>query len=89
VVLEIAENGSLLEFLKRHRSKNEGYEGEGTSPGGALPEDVKLRISLDVARGMAHLSRHRVRHHMQTLMNKTQKYACCIKVVAFACVCSK
>ncbi|XP_044182323.1 angiopoietin-1 receptor-like [Acropora millepora] len=62
VVLEIAENGSLLEFLKRHRSKNEGYEGEGTSPGGALPEDVKLRISLDVARGMAHLSKHRCIH---------------------------
>ncbi|XP_067025148.1 angiopoietin-1 receptor-like isoform X4 [Acropora muricata] len=62
VVLEIAENGSLLEFLKRHRSKNEGYEGEGTSPGGALPEDIKLRISLDVARGMAHLSKHRCIH---------------------------
>lgn len=66
MVLEIAENGSLLEFLKKSRSKNEGYEGEGFATGGGLPEDIKLRISLDVARGMAHLSKHRVRHHMQT-----------------------
>lgn len=66
MVLEIAENGSLLEFLKRRRSKNEGYEGEGTATGSALPGNIKLRISLDVARGMAHLSKHRVRHHMQT-----------------------
>ena len=66
MVLEIAENSSLLEFLKRRRSKNEGYEGEGTATGGALPGNIKLRISLDVARGMAHLSKHGVRHHMQT-----------------------
>ncbi|XP_067025156.1 fibroblast growth factor receptor 1-like [Acropora muricata] len=62
VVLEIAENGSLIEFLKRNRSKNENYEGEGAAVSGGLSTDMKLSIALDVAKGMAHLASHRCIH---------------------------
>ena len=61
VVLEIAENGSLIEFLKKVRSKSGNYEGEGVSVSqGGLSTDMKLSIALDVAKGMAHLASHRV-----------------------------
>ena len=60
VVLEIAENGSLIEFLKKIRSKTENYEGEGAAVSGGLSTDMKLSIALDVAKGMAHLASHRV-----------------------------
>ncbi|XP_067025150.1 angiopoietin-1 receptor-like [Acropora muricata] len=62
VVLEIAENGSLIEFLKKIRSKNENYEGEGAAVSGGLSTDMKLSIALDVAKGMAHLASHRCIH---------------------------
>ncbi|XP_067025155.1 angiopoietin-1 receptor-like [Acropora muricata] len=62
VVLEIAENGSLIEFLKKIRSKNENYEGEGAALSGGLSTDMKLSIALDVAKGMAHLASHRCIH---------------------------
>jgi len=62
VVLEIAENGSLIEFLKKNRSKNENYEGEGAAVSGGLSTDMKLSIALDVAKGMAHLASHRCIH---------------------------
>ncbi|XP_068713935.1 angiopoietin-1 receptor-like [Montipora foliosa] len=61
VVLEIAENGSLLDFLKKSRNGNENYEGEGVKRGG-LTEDMKLRIATDVAKGMAYLASHRCIH---------------------------
>ncbi|XP_067025516.1 angiopoietin-1 receptor-like isoform X2 [Acropora muricata] len=63
VVLEIAENGSLIEFLKKVRSKNGNYEGEGVSVSqGGLSTDMKLSIALDVAKGMAYLASHRCIH---------------------------
>lgn len=62
VVLEIAENGSLIEFLRKIRSKNENYEGEGAAVSGGLSTDMKLSIALDVAKGMAHLASHRCIH---------------------------
>ena len=58
--MEIAENGSLIEFLKKIRSKNENYEGEGAAVSGGLSTDMKLSIAIDVAKGMAHLASHRV-----------------------------
>ena len=59
--MEIAENGSLIEFLKKVRSKNGNYEGEGVSVSqGGLSTDMKLSIALDVAKGMAYLASHRV-----------------------------
>ncbi|XP_068760314.1 angiopoietin-1 receptor-like isoform X2 [Montipora capricornis] len=61
VVLEIAENGSLLDFLKKSRNGNENYEGEGVKRGG-LTEDMKLMIATDVAKGMAYLASHRCIH---------------------------
>ncbi|XP_068760305.1 uncharacterized protein [Montipora capricornis] len=61
VVLEIAENGSLLDFLKKSRNGNENCEGEGIKRGG-LTEDMKLRIATDVAKGMAYLASHRCIH---------------------------
>ncbi|XP_015779761.1 PREDICTED: fibroblast growth factor receptor 1-like [Acropora digitifera] len=63
VVLEIAENGSLIEFLKKVRSKNGNYEGEGVSVSqGSLSTDMKLSIAVDVAKGMAYLASHRCIH---------------------------
>ena len=50
----------MIEFLKKARSKNGNYEGEGTAVGGGLSTDMKLSIALDVAEGMAHLASHRV-----------------------------
>ena len=64
MVLEIAENGSLIEFLKKNRSKNENYEGEGAAVSDGLSTDMKLSIALDVAKGMAHLASHRVRYYV-------------------------
>ena len=60
MVLEIAENGSLLEFMKKIRSQNENYEGEGAVVSSGLSTDMKLSIAHDVAKGMAHLASHRV-----------------------------
>ncbi|XP_068760323.1 angiopoietin-1 receptor-like [Montipora capricornis] len=61
VVLEIAENGSLLDFLKKSRNGNENYQADGISSGG-LAENMKLRIATDVAKGMACLASHRCIH---------------------------
>ena len=55
VVLEIAENGSLLEFLKKSRQTDQSYESNS-----GLTEQMKTRIATDVARGMAHLAKCRV-----------------------------
>ena len=53
VVLEIAENGSLLDFLKKSRGTDQNYSS-------GLSEEMKLRIATDVAKGMAHLASCRV-----------------------------
>ena len=59
--MEIAENGSLIEVLKKVRSKNANYESEGVAVSqGGLSTDMKLSIALDVAKGMAYLASHRV-----------------------------
>ena len=55
VVLEIAENGSLIEFLKKTRQTDQRYEINS-----GLTEQMKTRIATDVARGMAHLAKCRV-----------------------------
>lgn len=59
VVLEIAENGSLLDFLKKSRGTDENYDNINKFSGG-LSEEMKLRIATDVAKGMAHLASCRV-----------------------------
>ena len=57
MVIEIAENGNLLEFLKKSRETNQDYENiQGT----VLTYDTRLRIATDVAKGMAHLANGRV-----------------------------
>jgi len=53
----MAENGSLLEFLKKSRETDRNYE---NIVSGGLTEAMKLRIAIDVARGMAHLASCRV-----------------------------
>lgn len=58
VVLEIAENGSLLEFLKKSRQTDQSYENINSG----LTEEMKTRIATDVARGMAHLAKCRCIH---------------------------
>ena len=55
VVLEIAENGSLIEFLKKNRQTDQSNEIIS-----GLTEQMKTRIATDVARGMAHLAKCRV-----------------------------
>ena len=69
MVLEIAENGSLIEFLKKIRSKNENYDGEGAVVRSGLSTDMKLSIALDVAKGMAHLASHRVCYYIYPRMS--------------------
>ena len=54
VIIELAENGCLLDFLKRYRQQ----DGNNTRSG--LTEHIKTSIAVDVARGMAHLARCRV-----------------------------
>ena len=57
VVIEMAENGNLLEFLRKTRETNQNYENiQGT----VLTYDTRLRIATDVAKGMAHLANGRV-----------------------------
>ena len=57
MVIEIAENGNLLEFLRKSRETNQNY---GNIQGTALTSDTRLRIAADVAKGMAHLANGRV-----------------------------
>ena len=54
VIIELAENGCLLDFLKQSRQQ----DGNNTTSG--LTEHMKTSIAVDVARGMAHLARCRV-----------------------------
>ena len=57
MVIEMAENGNLLEFLRKLRETNQNYENiQGT----VLTSDTRLRIATDVAKGMAHLANGRV-----------------------------
>ncbi|XP_020631998.1 angiopoietin-1 receptor-like [Orbicella faveolata] len=58
VVLEIAENGSLIEFLKKSRQTDQSYEIVKSG----LTEEMKTGIATDVARGMAHLAKCRCIH---------------------------
>ncbi|XP_078343668.1 angiopoietin-1 receptor-like [Oculina patagonica] len=58
VVLEIAENGSLFEFLKKSRQTGQSYENINSG----LTEQMKIRIATDVANGMAHLAKCRCIH---------------------------
>lgn len=55
-MLEIAENGSLIEFLKKSRPTGQSYENINSG----LTEEMKIKIAADVATGMAHLAKHRV-----------------------------
>lgn len=57
VVLEIAENGSLIEFLKKSRQTDQSFENVNSG----LTEQMKTSIATDVARGMAHLAKCKVR----------------------------
>ena len=57
VVIEIAENGNLLELLRKSRETNQNY---GNIQGTVLTSDTRLRIAADVAKGMAHLANGRV-----------------------------
>ena len=57
MVIEIAENGNLLEFLRKSRETNQNY---GNIQGTVLTSDTRLRIAADVAKGMAHLANGRV-----------------------------
>ena len=57
VVLELAENGSLLEFLKKSREVNQNFENINS---GGITEELKLRIATDVAKGMSHLASFKV-----------------------------
>ena len=54
VIIELAENGCLLDFLKQSRQQ----DGNNTRSG--LTENMKTSIAVDVAQGMAHLARCRV-----------------------------
>ena len=57
MVIEFAENGNLLELLRKSRETNQNYENiQGT----VLTYDTRLRIAADVAKGMAHLANGRV-----------------------------
>ncbi|XP_066014756.1 angiopoietin-1 receptor-like [Pocillopora verrucosa] len=56
VIIELAENGCLLDFLKQSRQQ----DGNNTTSG--LTEHMKTSIAVDVARGMAHLARCRCIH---------------------------
>ena len=57
MVIEIAENGNLLELLRKSRETNQNYENiQGT----VLTYDTRLRIAADVAKVMAHLANGRV-----------------------------
>ena len=55
--MEIAENGSLLDFLKKSRQQMDGGFENAES---GLTEQMKTSIAIDVARGMAHLANCRV-----------------------------
>ena len=57
MVIEIAENGSLLELLIKSRETNQNY---GNIQGTVLTSDTRLRIATDVGKGMAHLANGRV-----------------------------
>ena len=57
VVIEIVENGNLLELLRKSRETNQNY---GNIQGTVLTSDTRLRIAADVAKGMAHLANGRV-----------------------------
>lgn len=59
VVIEIAENGNLLELLRKSRETNQNY---GNIQGTVLTSDSRLRIAADVAKGMAHLANGRWIH---------------------------
>lgn len=56
VIIELAENGCLLDFLRKSREQN------GTDTTSGLTEDAKTSIAVDVARGMAHLASCRCIH---------------------------
>lgn len=60
VVIEIAENGSLLEFLQN--SRKAGPSSENIDRG--LTEQMKVQIAIDVATGMAHLAKCRVSYQL-------------------------
>ena len=60
MVVEFAEHGCLLDHLRSHA--DEGYVNYGDL---TLPK--RLRIALDIARGMAHLEQVRVRETIATL----------------------
>ena len=53
VIVELAENGCLLDFLKRYRQQ------DGNNRSG-LTEHMKISLAVDVAQGMAHLADCRV-----------------------------
>ncbi|XP_027045891.1 angiopoietin-1 receptor-like isoform X1 [Pocillopora damicornis] len=56
VIIELAENGCLLDFLKQSRQQ----DGNNTTSG--LTEHMKTSIAVDVAQGMAHLADCRCIH---------------------------
>jgi hypothetical protein len=58
VIVELAEYGCLLDFLH----KNRVYSKNNKDKVSMLSEEEKNRIGLDVAKGLEHLTRHKVRN---------------------------
>jgi serine/threonine protein kinase len=56
VVVEFAENGCLLEYVRENRTS----VGESLEAVSSLNNQEKIRLALDVAQGMQHLAKHKV-----------------------------
>jgi serine/threonine protein kinase len=58
VIIELAEYGCLLDFLHKHQM----YSFSHREKISILSEQEKTKFGLDVAKGLEHLTRHKVRN---------------------------
>lgn len=60
IITEYVSGGTLLDLLRNSRCSNTAYV--NTEVDIALEQHISLKLALDVARGMAHISNHRFVH---------------------------
>ena len=65
LVFEEAEHGSLLDYLQRNQTNDDK---NATQKGCTLSKVEKLRIALDVAKGMKHIAEKKVSHETSNIL---------------------
>lgn len=66
VVVKFAENGSLLDYIRKHKNIPDYVNTKGDEPKGISNVEI-LRLAHGIAKGMSHLAKVKVRNYRNNI----------------------